>query len=99
MVKANQSGDLSARAQSDGNSILGLLLSPLRLVLSLILWILNLLLVKPILWMATTRFRWVIVIPIVLPMSMVYSFFTRMRARIFFALYGSSPAQAEEKHQ
>lgn len=72
---------------------------PLKLLLAAIVFALYYIFVKPIMWISTTRFRWVVVIPLVLPMSKIHTWLSLLRAKIFFALYGASPAQAEQRHQ
>ena len=101
-AKAEAANSAASSGAATPSPLVQLLLLPLTLlnlvVVKPIMFVATLLLVKPMLWISTTRFRWIVVIPIVLPMSMAFNWFTLFRARVFFWLYGSSPAQAKKKH-
>lgn len=61
---------------------MGLIGTLLGFVQTVLYWVL----VKPAAMISTTRYRWVIIVPFVLPMSLVYYWFTYLRAKIFFTL-------------
>lgn len=55
--------------------------------------------IKPVLYVSTTKYRWAVVIPIVLPMSKIHTWLMILRSKLIFYLYGSTPAQAEGRHK
>jgi delta24-sterol reductase len=61
-------------------------MSIISLILSIVLFPFKLFLVKPMMYLATTRFRWIMIILVVLPMSMVFYLVTSLQAKIKFWL-------------